>query len=168
MMLKGRGSEPKHHGYMAENRGMPTDHEEFYMHFHPLEDLVAFLDNPHANDDPVDQTIGSEFEVKIYTRRWGHDDTYTFIRTNSGWNINNLSIGGECNKGGHPSLFQNFRQDNVQHPANFDGWLEYLWEKAASEGLSEEQLQAGLDALANWVSMVEKNTPNVEPLGGYA
>src|SRR4051794_10431288 len=52
--LKEHGHEPKHHRYMIENRGCQPDDPEFYLHLHPIEDLIKFSYNPHANDDPVD------------------------------------------------------------------------------------------------------------------
>ena len=63
--------QPKHHKYMLENRGVPPDDPEFYNHIHPIEDLLAYMDNPHANDDPEDQTIGHEFKIRVFSRRWG-------------------------------------------------------------------------------------------------
>lgn len=167
MSLKQRGYEPRHHSYMIKNRGFPADHLDFYKHFHPLEDLLKFLDNPHANDDPVDQTIGSEFTFRVYSRRWGHEDSYTFKRTNEGWTISHLMIGGPSDKGGRPFLFENLRQDLIQYPAGLDGWLEWLWSKAAEEGLTEEQVQNGLQQLANWVSATERSAPSSGIWEGY-
>jgi len=159
MALKGRGLEPKHHAYMVKNRELQPDHEEFYMHFHPLEDLLKFLDNEHANDDPVDQTIGSEFTFRVFSKRWGHDDNYTVKRTSEGWAVSHIAIGGPCDKGGRPFLFENLRQDSIQFPEGLDGWMEWLWTKAAEDGLSAEQVQAGLQQLADWVSATERNAP---------
>lgn len=158
--LKKRGLEPKHHAYMVDNRGMPADHRNFYLHFHPLEDLLKFLEDPHANDDPVDQTIGDQFTFAVYSRRWGHSDHYRLTRTETGWQVGFKMIGGPCDKGGRPFLFENFRQDNIQHPSDLPGWLEWLWEQAKDQGLSHEQVQAALQQLADWVSTVEKSSPD--------
>ena len=85
---------------MIENRGMQPDDPDFYLHFHPIQDLLKFLDDEHANDDPRDQTIGAEFSFRVFTRRWGHDDTYKVIRTKDGWDISHIAIGGPCDKSG--------------------------------------------------------------------
>ena len=167
MLLKARGSEPKHHAYMIKNRELQPDDPEFYMHFHPIEDLLKFLDNEHANDDPVDQTIGSKFTFRVFSRRWGHDDNYKFKRTEDGWDISHIAIGGPCDKGGRPFLFENLRQDSINHPEALDGWMEWLWTQAETKGLSAEQVQAALQQLADWVSQTEKNAPNGGVWEGY-
>jgi len=167
MLLKGRGLEPKHHGYMIENRGMPSDSPEFYEHVHPVEDLLAFLENPHANDDPVDQTIGEEFEFSVYSRRWGHNDVYAVTRTEYGWEVNHLAIGGPCDKGARPFLFENLRHDSIQYPNGLGGWFEWLWDQAESKGLSKEQVQEALHELAAWVSETEHNVPTGDAWRGY-
>lgn len=167
LSLKARGLEPKHHAYMIENREMAADHPDFYMHFHPLEDLLKFLNDPDANHDPEDQSIGVEFTFSVYSKRWGHDDTYKITRTEVGWDVRHLKIGGPCDKEGRPFLFENFRQDNIQHPADLSGWMEWLWNQAEEKGLSQEQVQEGLQQLADWVSAVERDTPTGDLWFGY-
>ncbi len=167
MLLKERGLEPKHHAYMIENRELPPDSPLFYMHFHPIEDLLKFLDDEHANDDPVDQTIGLDFSFRVFSRRWGHDDTYSVKRTEDGWTISNFAIGGSCDKGGRPFLFENLRHDSIQFPARLDGWMEWLWDKASSEGLTQPQVQEALQQLADWVSSTEKSAPSDGIWEGY-
>jgi hypothetical protein len=167
MVLKQRGHEPRHHAYMIRNRELPADHEEFYMHFHPLEDLLKFLANKHANDDPIDQTIGVEFEFCVFSRRWGHDDSYHITRTADGWTVGHLMINGPCDKGGRPFLFENLRHDSISFPDGLDGWMEWLWNQAASSGLSAEQVQQGINQLAEWVSATEKSAPHGGLWEGY-
>lgn len=167
MALKLRGHEPKHHRYMVENRGMPSDNPHFYMHFHPLEDLLKFLHDPHANDDPEDQTIGEEFTFAVYSKRWGREDTYRITRTELGWDVRHLMIGGPCDKGGRPFLFDNFRQDAIQYPSDLSGWLEWLWNKAADEGLPSDIVQSSLQELAEWVTTVEAHRPTGQVWQGY-
>lgn len=76
---------PKHHRYMIENRGLEPEHPDFYKHIHPVEDLLAYLANDTANDDPEDQTIGAIFHMDVYSRRWGHSDRYKVERREDGW-----------------------------------------------------------------------------------
>lgn len=64
MSLKESGHEPKHHRYMIDNRGVPADDIEFYNHVHLVDDLLKFIDDVNANDDPEDTTIGKEFKLK--------------------------------------------------------------------------------------------------------
>lgn len=159
MLLKNRGIEPKHHAYMIENRELESDDPNFYMHIHPIEDLLKFLDDEHANDDPIDTTIGADFKLPIFSGRWGREDIYSIKRTEDGWIIKNVSIGGPCDKGGRPFLFENFRHDSIQYPARLDGWMEWLWEKASTEGLTHNQVQESLQQLGEWVSNTEKSAP---------
>lgn len=58
---------PKHHKYMIENREMSPDHPEFYYHIHPTEDLLKYLYDINANNDPIDLTINDEFNFDVYT-----------------------------------------------------------------------------------------------------
>lgn len=150
---------PKHHKYMIENRGYEPDDPKFYDHIHPVEDLLAFIDDPHANDDPEDTTLNDEFYLDVYTRRWGHDDRYTFKRTENGWFIGNIAINGNCDKTGAPYLYENLRQDSVNYPKSLPGYLEYLWDQAAEEGLSHETVQDSLNILSNWIKVCEKGSP---------
>lgn len=157
--LTGRGTPPKHHVYMIRNRDVAPDHPKFYMHIHPIEDLLSFIDDPHANDDTLDQTIGHEFDFRVFSKRWRHDDTYRFTRTANGWDIAHLAIGGPCDKGGRPFLFHNFDQDLIQYPVGLTDHLTWLWEKAASEGLPHERVQEALQQLADWVRNTEESRP---------
>jgi hypothetical protein len=150
---------PKHHKYMIENRGVDPNDREFYNHIHPVEDLLAFINDPHANDDPEDQTIDHDFEIKIYSRRWGHYDTYNVKRTISGWIIGNIAISGSCDKTGKPYLFENLNHDLINYPEELPGYFEWLWEKASEEGLSHEKVQESLNILGEWISDCEKKSP---------
>lgn len=160
MSLKKNGYNPRHHEYMIKNRGVEPEDPSFYMNIHPVEDLLKYTDDPDANDDPKDQTIGQEFEFRVYSRRWGHEDTYSIRRTAEGWNILPISRGGPCDKSGQPFLFEKLHQDFIQYPHDLDGRLEWLWEQAASRGLSKDEVQTALNDLANWVSSTEKNSPS--------
>jgi hypothetical protein len=157
--LTARGIPPKHHAYMIRNRDMEPDHAEFYMHVHPIEDLLAFIENPNANDDPEDQTLGDTFTFRVFSHRWQRNDTYRIKRISTGWDVSHIMINGPCDKGGRPFLFRNFDQDSIRYPSSLPDNLEWLWEKAAAEGLSHEQVQDALQQLADWVSKTEKTSP---------
>jgi hypothetical protein len=167
MLLKKRGLEPKHHGYMIKNRGLQPDDPQFYEHFHPLQDLLKFIDDPHANDDPVDQTIGETFDFRVFSRRWGHDDSYRITRTAEGWDVHHLAIGGPCDKGGRPFLFENLDQDFISYPSKLDWRMEWLWDQAEKHGLDKANIQQALRQLADWVSTTEKSAPTRGLWDGY-
>lgn len=167
MLLKQRGYEPKHHEYMIKNRGMEPDDPEFYKHIHPVEDLLAFLEDTRANEDPQDQTVGNEFVFRVYSRRWGHEDTYHITRTSEGWFVTHLTIAGPCDKTGKPFLFESLRHDYIQYPNGLGGYLEWLWDQAESKGLPHDSVQKGLDDLAIWVTKTEKSSPKGDIWEGY-
>jgi len=150
---------PTHHKYMIQNRRVSPDEREFYNHIHPVEDLLRFIKDPHANDDPEDQTINHEFEIKIYSRRWEHDDIYHIKRIEDGWEVLHLTLSGVCDKSGRPYIFENLRQDSINYPEALPGYLEWLWEKSAETGLTHEQVQLSLNELGNWISACEKTSP---------
>jgi hypothetical protein len=160
MALRGRGYEPVHHGYMRKNRGVPPDSPEFYMHFHPIVDLLKFLEDEHANDDPVDSTIDVEFTFRVFANRWGHHDVYSLKRTQYGWYISHIGINGDSDKSGRPVLFANLDHDSVQYPIGLGDRLEWLWMMAAEKGMTAVEVQKALQQLADWVSLTEQNTPS--------
>ncbi len=149
----------KHHNYMIKNRGCQPNDPEFYNHIHPIEDLLAFIEDPNANNDYEDVTLDQEFDFKIYTSRWGYDDTYKLKRIENGWSLNHISINGECNKDGVPYLFANLDHDGVSYPVNLSNHIYSLWEAASKEGLNHKQVQAYLDKLSDWVKQCEKTEP---------
>lgn len=151
---------PRHHRYMTKNRGLSADDPEFYRHIHPVEDLLKYLNDPSANDDPVDQTIGHTFKFRVYTRRWGHDDVYRMKRTSAGWEIHSMGPDKICHKNGSPELFRLLEHDLVNYPKALPDYVEYLWSQAESQGLSAVEVQKALDDLGKWVSICERNSPS--------
>jgi len=159
--LTARGQEPRHHKHMITNRGFQPDHPEFYLHIHPIQDLIKFTYDPHANDDPADQTIGHEFEVSVFSRRWKHEDTHRLTRTETGWHLSTMSLSytGDCDKSAQPHFFDSLKHDSVQYPRGACDWFEWLWDQAKQKGLSHEQVQAALNEIAEWINSTEKSAP---------
>lgn len=159
MSLKDSGHEPKHHKYMKENRGFSPEDERFYEHVHPVQDLLKFIEDIYANDDPKDVTIGKMFTMKIYTRRWGHYDSYEITRTEDGWMIDAMTEKIECNKKAEPGLSKLLDQDFVCYPKQLNEFFSYLWNKAANNGLTEKEVQKAVVQIGDWISKCEMNTP---------
>lgn len=153
--------EPRHHKYMVKNRGMSPRAPDFYAHIHPVEDLIRFLEDRDANQDPEDQTLGAEFQFRAYSNRWKREDIYRVTRTVTGWVVEHAAIGGPCDKSGSPYLFENLRQDGISYPSGLGGYMSELWEAASEDGcgLTQEQVQAGLNRLAAWVATTERAEP---------
>jgi hypothetical protein len=168
MKLRERGIETKHHKYMLKNRGVPVEDKEFYNHIHPVEDLIAFINDPDANNDPVDSTMGESFDFNIFTRRWGRYDHYKLIRTERGWKVTEgLPITeGEQNsdKKGYPHVYEMLDHDFVNYPYHMGMYLETVWNSAA-DGASKEEVQQALTNIAEWISSCEKSSPHSGILG---
>jgi len=160
LSLKDRGLEPKHHAYMIKNRALNPDQEGFYNHLHPVEDLIKFIGDQDANNDPMDQTLGEEFTFSVYTKRWGHEDKYSMKRTKTGWTVSHFGIQGDCNKEGFPYLFKNLDQDFVSYPRDLGSYVWSIWE-TAERGLTKAEVQALITQVANWVSQCERTKPKV-------
>lgn len=160
MSLKKSNNEPKHHGYMIENRGMDSCNPEFYYHLHPLEDLIRFINDVDANNDPEDITLNETFEVEYFTRRWGHNDTLKLKRINDGWEVSSITGTVICDKSGLPAIKDELEHDSVNYPSDLFGYIEYLWEIAESKGLTKEVVQESLTELFKWVSDVETSSPS--------
>lgn len=151
---------PKHHKYMIENRGLLPEDPEFYNHIHPTEDLLSYLNDINANDDPIDHTLGDTFYFEVFTRRWGHKDRYRLTRNQNGWDFSALSYNGQCDKDGSPVLYQSLEHDSVGYPNSLSSVLYSIWYRAESEGLTHKQVQDMLNETAEWVNLCEKNTPS--------
>ena len=151
---------PKHHRYMINNRGMSPEDPEFYNHIHPVEDLLKYLLDTSANDDPIDHTMGDTFDFRLYTNRWGHYDLYELKRTENGWYVNHLSYKGEDNLDEEMKvLYDAMKHDSISFPRNVDSYLTSIWMRAQDEGLTHEQVQEMLNQVAEWISQTEKSAP---------
>jgi len=154
---------PKHHDYMIKNRGVSPDNPEFYNHIHPVEDLLAYIEDPTANDDPIDHTVGDEFSLKVYSLRWGHDEEYTLVRTDNGWKVSFMSqaLSGSCDKKGYPYLYKNLDHDFINYPNQLSMYLERLWDLAKTEGLTHDEVQDYIDKISEWIIICEKSTSDI-------
>lgn len=151
---------PTHHRQMIENRMMEPTDPEFYNHIHPVEDLLAYLDDTSANDDPEDITMNNEFRMEIYSNRWGHYDTYLLRRVAKGWHVEHLSYSGVDElEGDMEVLTSAMRHDNISYPSSIDYYMRSVWMRAKDEGLNHEQVQDYLNQIGEWISSTEKYSP---------
>lgn len=159
MSLKDSGHELKHHKYMIENRRCTPDDVRFYRHVHPVQDLLAFIDDVHAHDDHKDKTIGKTFTLKFFTKRWQYIEHYKITRTEKGWDIKVLGDSYSSNKSMSPGLNHLLDNDGVCYPKDINLFFEWLWDKAAEEGLTKAKVQAAINKIGKWISECEKNAP---------
>jgi len=151
--------EPKHRKYMIKNRGVSPRDPDFYNHIHAVEDLLKYLEDINANDDPDDVTLDTTFFFKVYSRRWGHDDLYELTRNEVGWYVSHMLFEGQSGKNADPVLTYMLRNDNVSYPYNLSNLMEDIWMRAQEEGLDRQEVQKMLDKVSEWLYLVEKNYP---------
>lgn len=150
---------PKHHNYMIENRGYSPEDPEFYKHVHAVEDLLKYLDDSSANDDPEDVTLDITFEMNIYSRRWGHKDRLEITRNKQGWFVSRISQEGQGGLDAEPILSHVLKHDSISFPRNLANIMEDIWIRAEVEGLSTTEVQSMLNQVADWINIVEMNYP---------
>lgn len=105
-------------------------------------------------------TVGRMFDFKVFSRRFGHDDNYSVTLEEDGWTIVSQGMGGKCDPDGNPGLYANFRQDSIHHSDDVGSGFAWLYKNRMD--LSDQEMQDGLQRLADWVSETERGTP----LGG--
>lgn len=157
--LEKSGYKVKHHKYMLENRGYSPEDERFYEHVHPVQDLLKFTEDVHANDDPEDKTIGDTFTMKVYTRRWGHYEHYLITRTNKGWDIQAVATSYTCRKDANKGVNKLLEHDSVCYPKQINEFFKWLWDRAAEDGLSKAEVQKAITQLGKWISECEMSAP---------
>lgn len=97
--------------------------------------------------------------LTVYSRRWGHDDTYTVEITNTGWNISHVAHSGDCDSFGKPYLFTILDHDSINYPEELGGYMDWLWRTANEQNMDETEIQKHLDELGAWIQTTEKSTP---------
>ena len=154
--------------YICNNGYIPEDTECYYNHFHAIEDLYwhIFTDkNISWKSKDGDINLEIDFELKIYTNRWGHYDYYDMKRTVDGWYIKGLPAGtGECEKDGKGAFTNLLEHDFVCYPK--DGVLyalEELWKEADTTDMTVEALQEKIRDLSEWIKQVEIVTHKYQP-----
>ncbi len=149
---------PKHSCYMIENRGVDPEDIEFYCHIHPVEDLLAYLDDTKAND-LEDQTLGHVFKFRVYSHKWGQKATYHLTRNIDGWFCEFKTHNEQGDKSGYPILYKIFNDDAISYPHDLPRFMGWLWTQACEKGLSHSDVQKALEDLADWVSHCERCVP---------
>jgi len=106
--------------------------------------------------------MSDKFHLSIYSRRWGHNDSYSIKITDNGWDFTATMthLSGECDKKGNPFVFKALDHESINYPKELDEYLEHLWYVIKEEGLSREEIQESLNTLADWINLCEKNSPS--------
>ncbi len=104
--------------------------------------------------------MSHEYTFRVYSRRWGHEDTYRVRKLVDGWYVGFKAHSGDCDREGAPHLAGNFKQDSINYPAGIGFYMEWIWEDLDEGKIDETTAQERLQQLANWVSETEKATPD--------
>jgi len=111
-----------------------------------------------------DCNLNKKIEIKIFTRRWGHEDIYIFKRTIEGWEVSFMGERKECDRNGEGGFFDFLKKDFVFFPEEgVKHAVKILWEEADKTKMSIEELQRKLQEIADWISDVEKNVVKKQP-----
>lgn len=109
-----------------------------------IKQMGTFSPCPVGQLEPV-----SDFEFIVYSKRWGHNDTYHVKLTSTGWHVDHIAINGDCDPSGKPYLFENLEQDSIQHPANLGSQMSTLWQRATSGKFTPAEIQEQLELIAS-------------------
>lgn len=147
--------------------------EEYYNHFHMIEDLYRVIfENEEIKWDSVegDLNLNKPMKLRIYSTRWGHDDIYEVRRTITGWNFKHLTYDLNCVKDGSlngskkDGLYQILKHDSIQYPyEGVSSALQNLWILADSTEMATKDLENYLQDVGNWINAVEKATKKNQP-----
>ena len=97
-----------------------------------------------------------QYKFKVYSPRWGHDDTYLLTLKEKGWRVDFLSINGDCDKTGSPYLFANLDHDSIEYPSSLGFEMRALHEAAWDGEIDQVEIQRRLDELGKWVGLVDQ------------
>lgn len=103
--------------------------------------------------------MSREFTFTVYQNRRDHEDTYTIVKTENGWHVSHIAINGETKPNGENALFMNLNQDSISYPKQLGSFLEWLWEEANNNRLTDDEIQTKIQELADWISITERAEP---------
>ncbi len=157
---------PEYSDYLIYNRGvLPEENlKEFYDHYHSLEYLFEWIENEEQEKSKL-RTIGGDINLDknldfvVFSKRWGHEDSYTVTRTIKGWDCTffNLYSGDKTGK----AILDCMKHDYISYPSTLEYLFEELWEIADREKMTEQELQSEIGKISKWVIETEKNKPDL-------
>ena len=154
------GRLPIFNKYLIYNREKNPESEmiEFYDHPDCLNALFKEVKNMgDVLSNNSDDTLNKKIKFNVYTRRWGHTDTYSIKRTVDGWYCEYIAIRGKCKKNGEGGFFMNLDHDSIFYPKDGVSYaMEKLWEDADEGIIDFTELSNRMQQIADWISAVEK------------
>ena len=108
-------------------------------------------------------------DLEIYSPRWGHDDTYS-VRLE----MDSMEISMNARKAkakwierldpewSGDQIENIMRNDRIYPPGNIRNLFEHVWEEWRSEEITDEEAEAELKELANWLNTITRSKPDTE------
>lgn len=113
-------------------------------------------------------------ELRIYTPRWGHEDTYEFTLQQDDLlirqGIKTARLVWQDNldpKWEGESLTSILGNDSIYPPEVFDRCIEYAWKAWRNGDLSDAQVEQELLLLGEWLNTVTHHKPRSDFWRGY-
>lgn len=165
------GTLPLFNKYLLYNRNIDPEIDTVAFYNHP-DCLNALMDELRGEgiilSNQGDKNLNKQMTFRVYTRRWGHDDTYMIERTVDGWDCAHIAINGSCDMEGSPYLYENLDHDSVFYPADGVKYaMQRLWESADEGDIDFEEMSVRLQQIGDWISNVEKAVGTQPEWVGY-
>lgn len=121
-----------------------------------------------------------KYSIKVFSPRWGHDDTWDFYLDGEGWKVQFGTGTHGCRLHCEDSVndadeikedkqfFHWARNDMINVPEVLPRFLRYLCAEYKEGEINEEQIQEELDALAEWINAVTRFRPTSSKFKSYA
>jgi hypothetical protein len=114
-----------------------------------------------ASSEACEMVESEEYEFEVYSPL-EEDTVFIFIRkVRGGWHVRHAEYSGECDRQGHPSLVNILDRLSISYPSDLPRYLDWLWNQTVKNDVSHEDIQILFQELADWVTICEKNRPEM-------
>lgn len=110
-----------------------------------------------------------QIELRMYSPRWGHDDTYVLELTRESLVITQGARSTQCTwrdnldpEWSGESLRHILENDSIYPPATFQDLVEHAWKSWRNGELDAAAVNEELQALANWLNAITSAKPDTE------
>lgn len=108
-------------------------------------------------------------ELKIFSPRWGNNDTFIFSLDCDSMEINMQGRNAKCRWledsdpewSGEP-LKHIMSNDKIYPPEIFQGLIEHAWKEWRNGEINDEQVKVELNELASWLNIITQAKPATE------
>lgn len=112
--------------------------------------------------------------LRFFSPRWGHEDTYTFELTRDYLEISMLPRKTKCTwidnqdpEWSGESLYRILSNDSIYPPEVFQDLIVHAWTEWRNGTLDNHQVRVELEALQDWLNQITRTKPNSKFWSGY-